>query len=113
MSYDVSIGDRDFNMTWNVGKLFYDHIPDAGNGGGLNEINGKTGRAACQIIGDAFERIDRTRHELWDSGSVGEPKFCDRYDALNGWGSAVGGLVFLAMILSACADNPRKRVRVS
>ena len=44
---------------------------------------------------------------------VGEPNFCAAYDASNGWGSAVGGLIFLAEILAACAEFQRKKVRVS
>lgn len=107
MSYDVTIGDRDFNYTYNVSRLFYDHIEDTGKGGGLRELNGLTGRQASVVLGAAFERITQTYRKLC------EPRFCALYDSPNGWGSTVGALLFLANILSACADNPRFRVRVS
>jgi hypothetical protein len=112
MSYDVSVGSEDFNYTSNVSGLFYDHIPDMGKGGGLRELDGVTGARACRIIGEAFKRISETRHRMWSEDAVGEPAFCAKYDAPNGWGSAIGALTFLAEILAACADNRRSKVRV-
>lgn len=113
MSYDVSIGDQSFNYTYNVSRLFYDHIPAERERGGLSEIDGLNGKQAALVLADAFERINRTRRELWSEAEVGEPKFCARYDAPNGWGSTVGGIVFLANIMAACHANPRKKVRIS
>ena len=112
MSYDVSIGDHSFNFTYNTAPLFYDHIPDYGNGGGLNEINGKTGKQAAVILSEAMERIDRTRCDYWKNGVVGEPVLCAKYDSPNGWGSTVGGILFLSRIMGACIQNPRSKVRV-
>lgn len=113
MSYDVYIGSEGFNMTWNVGKLFYDHIPMERAKGGLSELDGLTGKQASQVLADAFERINRTRHKTARAvEAVGEPEFCALYDAPNGWGSTVGALIFLAQILGACALNPRRKVRV-
>lgn len=113
MSYDVSIGDVSLNYTSNVAALFYDHIPATeGNRGGLHELDGKTGKQAVSILAEAWERIDRTKHNLWRGEVVGEPEFCARYDAPNGWGSTVGALIFFAQITTACAANPRKLVSV-
>lgn len=112
MSYDVAIGDFEGNYTWNVSPLFYDHIPAVRGKGGLEEIDGLTGKQALPILRDAFERINNTRHSLWSHGAVGEPAMCARYDAANGWGSLVGGLIFLAQIMAACAAHPRKKVFV-
>lgn len=114
MSYDVSIGDQSFNYTYNVSALFYDHIPASEGGrGGLHELDGKTGKQAVAILADAFFRINRTKLDLWERDDIGEPAFCAKYDAANGWGSAVGALIFLAQIMAACAANPRKRIRIS
>lgn len=113
MSYDVSIGHDSFNMTYNVSRLFYDHIAGNENGGGLRELHGVTGKQALSMLRQAFDRINRTRHELWKNNIVGEPEFCAKYDAPNGWGSTVGALIFLAQIMAACAENPRKKVRIS
>lgn len=112
MSYDVSIGSWSGNCTYNVSALFYDHISAEGEKGGINALAGLTGKAAGDKIAAAFERINLTRHRLYVEGAIGEPSFCAKYDPKNGWGSAVGGLIFLAEIMAACYQNPRKRVKV-
>jgi hypothetical protein len=114
MSYDVYIGVEDFNVTYNLAALFYDHIaPVEGGRGGLYELDGLTGRAALVLLQGALQEIERTRCSLWQVQAIGEPKFCERYDAPNGWGSAIGGILFLSLLMAACALNPRKKVRVS
>jgi len=107
MSYDVSIGSAWFNYTYNVSALFYDHMD-----GGISGLNGLTGKQAGDKIAEAFTRLDRTRQDLWVVDAVGEPKFSAKYDAPNGWGSPIGGLMFLANIMAACYSNPRKKVHV-
>ncbi len=113
MSYDVSIGEHSFNYTWNMSKLFYDHIPADRDRGGLHELNGLTGKQAAEVLSDAFARIDQTRHGVWTHERIGDPEFCAMYDAPNGWGSTIGAVLFLAEILAACALNPRKKIRIS
>ncbi len=107
MSYDVSIGDFSGNYTSNVSGLWYDHMPE-----GLRGLNGKTGKKAAEIIGEGFDAIHRTMLKTWRDGVVGEPEFCAKYDAKNGWGSTVGALVFLAQIMAACQRYPRRKLRV-
>ena len=113
MSYDITVGDVDFNVTFNLSALFYDHIPVERNRGGLHELDGLTGSAAASVLGQVFGRIDETRNRLWKLDAVGEPEFCAKYDAPNGWGSAIGGIIFLAKLMAACRENPRSKVRVS
>lgn len=113
MSYDVTIGREWFNYTSNVSKLFYDHIPERDSRGGLHELHGKTGRQACTILREAFDRIHQTRNETWSQDQTGDVQFCEKYDAPNGWGSTVGALLFLSRIMGACAANPRAKVSVS
>lgn len=114
MSYDIYIGAEDFNYTSNVSALFYDHIPASDGGrGGLHELHGKTGRQAAEILGGAFDRIYTTYGKLWNGNAIGEPAFCARYDAKNGWGSTVGALIFLSRVMAACQANPRRKVSVS
>lgn len=108
MSYDVSIGSDSFNYTYNVSSLFCDHME-----GGLRSLNGLTGRQACEVIAGAFDALHDKKMRLWRHDDVGEPRFCAEYDSKNGWGSAVGGILFLAQIFAACHRNPRKIVRVS
>jgi hypothetical protein len=108
MSYDVWIGDNDFNYTSNVSSLFSDHI-----NGGLLSLDGLTGKQAVERLASAFDEINKSRVAVWNEGARGEPEFCAQYDAENGWGSALGGILFLSRILAACARNPRKTLRVS
>lgn len=114
MSYDLHIGDRDFNITFNVAELFYDHMPadETSERGGLHTLDGCTGKQAGDKIYQALERIARTRLDLWQEDEVGEPAFCAKYDSPNGWGSAIGGIVFLGMVMGSCYQNPRKRLSV-
>jgi hypothetical protein len=113
MSADVSIGDYSYNYTHNTARLWYDHIPDMGKGGGLRELEGLTGKQAVLVLHECFERIQSTRLNLWQQDAVGEPIFEARYNAKNGWGSLVGALIFLAQIMAACALCPKHKVRVS
>lgn len=109
MSYDVSIGDCWFNYTWNLSRMFYEHIPASdGSEGGINALDGLTGRDALQLIAGAFDMLNNT-YCLAGSTSA----FRRKYDAENGWGSTDGALIFLARIMAACAANPRKKVSVS
>lgn len=112
MSYDVRVGDQTFNYTYNVAPLFYDHIPEIFNRGGIHELNGVTGKEAAAILTNALEGIEVTRHRYWKLGENGDPAFCNKYDAPNGWGSTVGAILFLARILGACAANPEEVVSV-
>lgn len=112
MSYDLNIGDESFNYTFNVSKLFYDHIEDNGAGGGLHELDGKNGKQCGDILAVALEGIQETYLSCWSEKHVGEPLFCARYDSKNGWGSTVGALVFLSRVMAACYQNPRKRLHV-
>jgi len=102
MSYDVSIGDACFNYTYNLSPFFHGHIPE-----GINSLHGMSGAAARDTIARALLSIDNERI------TMGEPAFRQRYDAPNGWGTVMGAIMFLAMILAACAANPRKKVSVS
>lgn len=113
MSYDVSIGSESFNYTYNVSRLFYDHIPAERGDGGLRELDGLTGRRAAEVLASAFDRMQSTRHKLYVDGVPGEPQFSAKYDAPNGWGSALGAILFLAQIMAACHANGRKKVSVS
>jgi len=113
MSADVYIAKEGFNYTHNLAPLWYNHILDTGKGGGLNEIDGVTGRRAAEILSLAIASIDNERVSLWNSAQIGEPILSNKYDAKNGWGSLVGGILFLSKIMSACYQHPRSVVRVS
>lgn len=113
MSYDVAIGEYDGNYTYNLAKLFHDHIRDEDGKTGLQCLDGRTGKQAGDLLKGAWSRIHSEYLSAWKDGDVGAPSFCQKYDAPNGWGSAVGALIFLGELTAACSANPRRRVRVS
>lgn len=113
MSYDVAIGAYDGNYTYNLSKLFHDHIRDADGNTGLQCLDGMTGKQAGELLGNAWSSIHSKYLSAWKSGDVGAPSFCQIYDAPNGWGSTVGALIFLGELTAACCASPRRRVRVS
>ena len=112
MSYDLHIGDFGANITFNCGKFFYAHIENRGLGGGLRELDGKTGKQCVEILAGAFDSIHNERRSMWKENVVGEPDFCAKYDSPNGWGSTVAAMNFLERVMAACAIMPRKRVRL-
>lgn len=114
MSYDVDIGGEWFNYTSNLAPLFYDHIPPQSEEcrGGIHALDGKTGKQAALIIANFFGAVDNTIMQLWREGD-GSKQFCARYDAANGWGSAISAIVWLGKLQAVCIANPRKKVRAS
>lgn len=107
MSYDITIGDFDSNMTSNISAVFYDHM-----NGGLPGLNGLTGRQALNEMAIFWRRVNETRCRMNINGARGEPEMCSKYDSPNGWGSLVGALVFAGEITAACGQHPRHRVHV-
>lgn len=96
MSYDVGIGNDSYNYTYNLAKLFHEHIP-----GGIYGLKGMTGAKASKIVNAALSEIKaRPEAEL------------DAYNAANGWGDWRGAVQFLEGIAASCSDHPRKKVRV-
>lgn len=130
MSYDVSIGDFSVNITYNIRMLFYDHFPASEersasehgltaddivkqSRGGLHSLHGLTGLDAIDVI-SAF--LDNVRDRMYDGNvvtTVGHPHFCAKYDAKNGWGSTLGGVVAMGRLLAACSRFPDDRIRIS
>ena len=112
MSYDVDIGNIWLNYTSNMSVLFYNHCE--GNGKtGLHAIDGLTGYEAAPILHKMMTNIEKERIELWENYVVGEPKFCEKYDSPNGWGSLVGQLLFIGQIATACLMYPDEKIKVS
>lgn len=114
MSYDINIGELDINYTYNVAKLFHDHIIVETNGDqtssptGLQALNTMTGKEAAPILVDAWERISETHRRCKYDAQMGIT-----YDAPNGWGSLVGALIVLGQITAACAARPDEIIHIS
>ncbi len=106
MSYDFSINDVWLNYTSNGCSIFYDHIPDSGKGGGLRELDNIKGKEAAIILGEFMVAANKSRLSLYVDYAVGEPEFCRKYDSPNGWGSAIGAILFAGQMMHACIVNP-------
>lgn len=128
MSYDISIGDHSFNYTWNMAPLFRDHIEDSGAGGGIKELDGKTGAEAAPVLGKAFRALERTIRRLHDdetkptwkdekgqrkAARSGDKAMRAKYDAENGWGTTLSAVIFLGELMAACVECPDDVVSVS
>jgi len=110
MSYDISIGGWDKNYTHNsLGPLCYAHLDEDV---GLRALDGMTGAEALQMLADFWEGVSSERHRMYVERSIGDPLFCAKYDAPNGWGSLVGALTFMGALTAACAQYPSKKIHV-
>jgi hypothetical protein len=111
MSFDIYIGEHSFNQTFNLAKLFFDHLPHveerAGEevGRGLRQLHGKTGAEALPIIQHFFEKVYDRMYDGHKEGERGVPAFTNKYDAMNGWGCTLGGIVFMGRLMAACVEN--------
>lgn len=122
MSYDISVFDKRykeraqrFNYTYNLSKFFHTHLIDSDNeeNTGLQILNGKTGNQAYFILKDALHRIEATRERLHVRNEIGEATFCLEYDSSNGWGSTVGAIMLISLLLVACVDQPEAIISIS
>ena len=66
---------------------------------GLHVLNGMLGYQAITTIKEALQKAK-------DYGNI------EAFDTPNGWGTAHGGLMFLARIAIDCAMNPYEEVHV-
>ena len=90
MSYDMSIGEEDFNFTYNVAKMWYAAIPDKG----IRAFYGMTGKEAVKVQQHIFNYMVDNKEELM------------QYEPSNGWGSYDGALKFVAKLIVASLNNP-------
>ena len=90
MSYDMSIGNEEFNYTYNVAPMWYAAIPDAG----IRAHYGLTGRDAVPRLRHIREYMEDHRDELLEM----EPE--------NGWGSYDGALGFVNRLIAASLRHP-------
>ena len=125
MSYDISVGEKNWNVTYNLGKMFHEHIPaveqDDGivTNSGLKRLNNMKGKDAVPIIGQFFTNLYKERNQLavkrhnnFNDETRGEPELSEKYDPKNGWGSMIGGLIFLGELMAECALHPESVIDV-
>lgn len=109
MSYDIDIGDREFNYTYNLSKFFHEFIRDELGVTGLQALHGKKGKEAAVLLGKAFEEISQKLYAEKKNYGM----FAAEYDPDNGWGNTYGATLLLGDLLAACAANRKATVIVS
>lgn len=90
MSYDMHIGDDDFNYTYNVSPMWYAAMPEKG----IRSHYGMTGKDALVPLRRMREYMEDNRDEL------------EAMNPENGWGSYEGALEFVNKLISASLRNP-------
>lgn len=93
MSYDLSIGEEDFNITYNVAPMFYAAIPETG----IREIYGMNGLEAVGVILDMMAYFVHHEDEL----RAMEPD--------NGWGTFDNTYKCLCKMSLASINNKDKK----
>lgn len=111
MSYDLQIGDRDFNYTWNLGDFFREYIK-SDTTEGLEALHNATGKESSVLLRSALERIKSDSYKR-DNGQPAWKYFGEKYDPDNYWGDVMSATLFITGLYFAACDNPRKRWRYS
>ena len=91
MSYDMSIGDEDFNLTYNVSDMLYKH-----NDKGIRFIDGKTGLEGGVLLLDMYHFFLDNCIEL------------QKLNPKNGWGSWSNTVDLLAKMTKASILLPEE-----
>ncbi len=94
MSLDLYIADENFNITYNVSKMWYSVFTDDE---GMVNIEGRTGKEAYYKVKMGFDSILDNYSKMVKL----EPE--------NGWGNTEGFLKFLCKVLIACKEHPNKK----
>ncbi len=90
MSYDMSLGEENFNYTYNVSKMWYAAIPETG----IRTHYGMTGREAVEPLKKIFTYMLDNMNEL------------KKFEPENGWGSYQGALQFVLDLILASLQSP-------
>lgn len=89
MSYDMQIGDEDFNYTYNVSNMWYAALPEKG----ICTHYGMTGAQAEVPLLLIYNYMVMHRKEL------------EKFNPSNGWGDYYGALKFVHNLIAASLRN--------
>ena len=104
MSYDVDIGDYSGNYTYNLSGMIYDHMD-----GGLNSLNGLTGRQGYEKIMSCLKNIKKTCRQR-PNGQPAWDFLSKKYDPDNHWGDNTGCILWLAELAYEFRERPRNKI---
>jgi hypothetical protein len=89
MSYDIKIGNKSFNYTFNVAEMWYRAVPTHG----IKVID-------SMLAGEAYYKLCKIRQymeENYEQLKMIEPD--------NGWGTFNGAYDFICKLTLACLDD--------
>lgn len=107
MSYDLDIGDRYFNYTWNLSGFFREFMKD-GDKEGLECLGGMTGKEAASFLRNALEEIQYDSRKR-ENGTPTWKYFSEKYDPENYWGDVMSATLFITDLYFASIDNPKRK----
>jgi len=96
MSYDMRIGDKYFNLTFNVSEMLYRH-----NTKGIKFLDNKTGEEAFHILLSMLNFFLLNKNEF------------EKLNPENGWGSWENTTRLLFELIRASQDNPKLKWKLS
>lgn len=96
MSYDITIGNMDRNITSNVAPMWDAAMPELN----LRDMDGKTGAECLPHLQAGMLDMAQSRHKYLEM----EPE--------NGWGDFGGALSVLVEMAHECEQNPFSVVSV-
>ena len=92
MSYDMSIGDEEFNYTYNVSEMWYDCYDNDG----IRKHYNLKGEDAIPILKTLQSHMIHSKERL------------EKMNPRNGWGSYEGALNFVNDLIEASKRNPNE-----
>lgn len=107
MSYDISIGNEEFNHTYNTSLLFQDMLPgDTEREAGIKGLYGMTGVEAAEYIEAGLERLSEMLCEKDEDAMRAE------YDSPNKWGTLFTSTLMLSRLMAACLRHPFQKIAI-
>ncbi len=95
MSYDMSLGQDDFNYTWNGNEMWYAAVRELYNSEkGIRYFYGMTGKEAA---------IVQTKILAW---ILDHKELCETFQSGNGWGTVHDGLLFITALIKSSIKQP-------
>jgi len=107
MSYDISIGNEEFNHTYNTSLLFHEMLPgDIEREAGIKGLDGMTGAEAAAYIEAGLERLSDML------GNRDEDSIREEYDSPNKWGTLFTSTLMLSRLMAACLRHPFQKIEI-
>ena len=91
MSYDVTVGDREFNYTWNLALFFRTFQVHP-----YGDMRGRPASKVAETVTSGLEAIEKMDFDT----------LREKYDPPSKWGTVPGAIEWLKSIREACLEQP-------